>query len=128
RTPLIISGPVPRGDEHEFYELKPRIERLVNAQKSYVHGALNDAKRAIANGDTDPEGGGLALFRAHRGLPKNKALIKFLSEGNNRQVLAMTENFYLQEQRTHMLNADALHYFDINVTNNQFEQTTKCFA
>jgi len=125
RTPLIISGPVPRGDEHEFYELKPRIERLVNAQKSYVHGALNDAKKAIANGDTDPEGGGLALFRAHRGLPKNKALIKFLSEGNNRQVLAKTENFYLQEQSKHMPKADAELYFVIDEKNNQVELTEK---
>lgn len=125
RTPLIISGPIPRGDEHEFYELKPRIERLVNAQKSYVHGALNEAKKAIANGDTDPEGGGLALFRAYRGLPKNKALIKFLSEGNNRQVLTKTENFYLQEQSKHMPKADAELYFVIDEKNNQVELTEK---
>src|SRR5690606_37258288 len=81
RTPLIISGPVPRGDEHEFYELKPRIERLVNAQKAFVNTVLNEAKKAIKANDTDPESGGLALLRAYRGLPKSKALIKFLSEG-----------------------------------------------
>src|SRR5690606_34123528 len=102
RTPLIISGPIPKGDEHEFYELKPRVERLVNAQKSYVNKALNDAKKALAQGDTDPEQGGLSLFRAFRGLPKNKALIKFLSEGANRQVLQKVENFYLSEQQRHM--------------------------
>src|SRR5690606_6709215 len=82
-------------------------------------------KKAIANGDTDPEGGGLALFRAHRGLPKNKALIKFLSEGNNRQVLAKTENFYLQEQSKHMPKADAELYFVIDEKNNQVELTEK---
>lgn len=125
RTPLIISGPIPRGDEHEFYELKPRIERLVNAQKSFVHGVLNEAKKAIASGDTDPEAGGLALFRAHRGLPKNKALIKFLSEGSNRQVLAKTENFYLQEQSKHMPKADAELFFVIDEKNNQVELTEK---
>src|SRR5450631_4303638 len=66
RTPLIISGPVPRGDEHEFYELKPRIERLVNTQKSYINGVLNEAKKAIAEGKTGTDEGGLALLRAHR--------------------------------------------------------------
>src|SRR3546814_3161380 len=70
RTPLIISGPVPKGDQHEFHELKPRIERLVNVQKNYLNTALNQAKKQIAEGNT--EEGGLALLRAHRGLPKNK--------------------------------------------------------
>lgn len=125
RTPLIISGPVPKGGEHEFYELKPRIERLVNAQKAYINTTLNAAKKAIASGDTDPEGGGLALFRAYRGLPKNKALIKFLSEGNHRQVLAKTENFYLQEQSKHMPKADAELFFVIDEKNNQVELTEK---
>ena len=92
RTPLIISGPVPRGDEHEFYDLKPRIERLVNAQKAYVNGVLNDAKKQIAEGKTGPEEGGMSLLRAFRALPKSKALIKYLSEGGNRQVLLKTEN------------------------------------
>src|SRR5690606_27735271 len=90
RTPLIISGPIPRGDEHEFYDLKPRIERLVNAQKAYINTVLNEAKKGISSGNTDVEGAGMALLRAHRGLPKNKALIKFLSEGSNRQVLTKT--------------------------------------
>src|SRR5258708_9591771 len=102
RTPLIISGPIPRGDEHEFYDLKPRIERLVNAQKNYVNGALNEAKRQIAEGKTGPDEGGMALLRAFRGLPKSKALIKYLSEGANRQTLLKSENFYMQDQSKEM--------------------------
>jgi len=74
RTPLIISGPIPRGDEHEFYELKPRIERLVNTQKNYVLGVLNEAKNQINNGKTGVDDGGLALLRAHRGLPKKQSI------------------------------------------------------
>jgi len=86
---------------------------------------LNDAKRAIAAGDTSVEGGGLALLRAHRGLPKNKALIKFLSEGSNRQVLQKTENYYLQEQSKNMPKVDAELYFVIDEKNNQVELTEK---
>src|SRR3546814_1227214 len=78
RTPLIISGPVPKGDQHEFHELKPRIERLVNVQKNYLNTALNQAKKQIAEGNT--EEGGLALLRAHRGLPKNKRSEEHTSE------------------------------------------------
>src|SRR5690606_37150302 len=125
RTPLIISGPVPRGDEHEFYELKPRIERLVNAQKTFVHNVLNEAKKAIKEGNTDVEGGGLALLRAYRGLPKHKALIKYLSEGNNKQVLTKAENFYMQEQNKHMPKVDAELFFIINEKHNQVELTEK---
>ena len=125
RTPLIISGPIPRGDEHEFYELKPRIERLVNAQKAYVNGVLNEAKKAIAEGNTDVEGGGMALLRAFRGLPKSKALIKFLSEGANRQVLLKTENFYMQDQSKAMPKVDAELYFVIDEKNNSVELAEK---
>ncbi|MFB2121143.1 preprotein translocase subunit SecA [Parapedobacter sp. 2B3] len=125
RTPLIISGPIPRGDQHEFYELKPRIERLVNTQKAFINGVLNEAKKSLAAGDTDVESGGLALLRAHRGLPKNKALIKFLSDGSNRQVLQKTENYYLQEQSKNMPKVDAELYFVIDEKNNQVELTEK---
>src|SRR6195952_5626546 len=125
RTPLIISGPIPRGDEHEFYELKPRIERLVNAQKAYVNTALNEAKKAINEGNTDAEGGGLALLRAFRGLPKSKALIKFLSEGANRTVLQKTENHYMQDQGKEMPKVDAELYFVIDEKNNSVELTEK---
>ncbi|TCV11834.1 preprotein translocase subunit SecA [Sphingobacterium alimentarium] len=125
RTPLIISGPIPMGDQHEFYQLKPRIERLVNAQKAYINTVFNEAKKAIASGDTDPEKGGLALFRSYRGLPKNKALIKFLSEANHRQILQKVENYYMQDQSRHMPKADKELFFVIDEKNNQVELTEK---
>ncbi|MGZ3873753.1 MAG: preprotein translocase subunit SecA, partial [Mucilaginibacter sp.] len=125
RTPLIISGPIPRGDEHEFYELKPRIERLVNAQKNYVNGVLNEAKKLIAEGKTGPDEGGLALLRAFRGLPKSKALIKYLSEGGNRQLLLKAENFYMQDQSKEMHKVDAELFFVIDEKNNQVELAEK---
>ncbi|QEC51342.1 preprotein translocase subunit SecA [Anseongella ginsenosidimutans] len=123
RTPLIISGPVPKGDQHEFYDLKPRIERLVTAQKNYLNAALNAAKKQIAEGNT--EEGGLALLRAHRGLPKNKALIKFLSEPGIKQILQKTENHYLQDQQREMHKADAELFFVIDEKNNSVELTEK---
>ncbi|PRD53808.1 preprotein translocase subunit SecA [Sphingobacterium gobiense] len=125
RTPLIISGPIPRGDQHEFYQLKPRIERLVNAQKAYINTVFNEAKKAISNGDSDVEGGGMALLRAYRGLPKNKALIKFLSEGNHRQLLQKVENYYMAEQSRNMPKVDAELFFVIDEKNNQVELTEK---
>ncbi|EHQ27190.1 preprotein translocase subunit SecA [Mucilaginibacter paludis] len=125
RTPLIISGPIPRGDEHEFYELKPRIERLVNTQKNYVLGVLNEAKKLINDGKTGVEDGGLALLRAHRGLPKNKALIKFLSEGGNKTILQKTENYYMQDSAKEMPKVDAELYFIIDEKNNQVELSEK---
>ncbi|MDQ1140295.1 preprotein translocase subunit SecA [Pedobacter agri] len=127
RTPLIISGPIPRGDEHEFYELKPRIERLVNAQKAYVSQALNEAKKLINAGNTGTEEGegGLALLRAYRGLPKNKALIKFLSESGVRGLLLKTENYYMADQSKNMPKVDSELYFYIDEKNNQVELTEK---
>ncbi|KQS35401.1 preprotein translocase subunit SecA [Pedobacter sp. Leaf194] len=127
RTPLIISGPIPRGDEHEFYELKPRIERLVNAQKAYVSSALNEAKKLINAGNTGTEEGegGLALLRAYRGLPKNKALIKFLSESGVRGLLLKTENHYMADQSKNMPKVDSELYFYIDEKNNQVELTEK---
>lgn len=127
RTPLIISGPVPFGDQHEFHELKPRIERLVNAQKAYVTQALNEAKKLINEGNTGTEEGegGLALLRAHRGLPKNKALIKFLSEGGVRQTLLKTENYYMADQSKNMPKVDSELFFYIDEKNNQVELTEK---
>jgi len=127
RTPLIISGPIPRGDEHEFYELKPRIERLVNAQKAYVTSALNEAKKLINAGNTGTEEGegGLALLRAYRGLPKNKALIKFLSESGVRSLLLKTENHYMADQSKNMPKVDSELFFYIDEKNNQVELTEK---
>jgi len=127
RTPLIISGPVPFGDQHEFHELKPRIERLVSAQREYVTRALNEAKKLMNDGKagTEEGEGGLALLRAHRGLPKNKALIKFLSEGGNKQVLLKTENHYMADQSKNMPKVDGELFFYIDEKNNQVELTEK---
>ena len=98
RTPLIISGPVPKGDEQQFHILKPRIEYLLEMQKKVVNQALTEAKKLIAEGKTDKETGGLQLFRAYRGLPKNSAIIKFLSEEGNKQILQKTEHYFIAEQ------------------------------
>ena len=123
RTPLIISGPVPKGDEHEFYELKPRIQKLVDAQRKLCSQYLNDAKRMLKDGKD--EEGGLALFRAFRGLPKYKPLIKFLSEPGIRVALQKTENFYLQDNQKNMPNADEPLYFTIDEKSNAVNLTEK---
>jgi preprotein translocase subunit SecA len=125
RTPLIISGPVPKGDEQEFHLLKPRIERLVDAQRKASTKFLQDAKRLIKEGKAGYlEGeGGLALFRSYRSLPKNSALIKYLSEPGVRQILSKAENYYLQNQSEHMKEADAELYFVIDEKNNQIDLT-----
>lgn len=125
RTPLIISGPIPRGDEHEFYELKPRIERLVTAQKNFIVDVLNQAKRSINAGQSGPQDGGLALLRAYRGLPKSKALIKFLSEPGMKQVLTKSEHHYMENQNKEMPTVDAELFFVIDEKNNQVELTEK---
>ncbi|MEJ7692435.1 preprotein translocase subunit SecA [Daejeonella sp.] len=125
RTPLIISGPIPRGDEHEFYELKPRIERLVTAQKNFIVDVLNQAKRSINAGQAGPQDGGLALLRAYRGLPKSKALIKFLSEPGMKQVLTKSEHHYMENQNKEMPTVDAELFFVIDEKNNQVELTEK---
>ncbi|OWY19466.1 preprotein translocase subunit SecA [Sphingobacteriales bacterium UPWRP_1] len=125
RTPLIISGPVERGDEQEYETLKPRIERLVNAQRELTRKLLVNAKDLIEKGKTDEKAGGLALLRAHRGLPKNKPLIKFLSEPGMKNILLTTENFYLQEQAKRMPEVDQELYFVIEEKNNQVTLTEK---
>ncbi|MCZ6673308.1 MAG: SEC-C metal-binding domain-containing protein, partial [Verrucomicrobia bacterium] len=123
RTPLIISGPVPKGDEQEFYALKPRIERLLDSQKKVVNRFLNDAKKDLTEGRTGEQEGGLALLRAFRGLPKNKALIKFLSETGNRVILLKSESFHMAEQNKKMPDADAELYFVIDEKQNNVELT-----
>src|SRR5919205_1117044 len=126
RTPLIISGPVGRDNTtQQFFELKPRIEKLVEAQKRAVNLFLNEAKKKIADGNDDPKDGGLALFRAHRGLPKTSALIKYLSEAGIRQKLQRTENYYLADQQKEMHKADEELYFYIDEKNNSVELTDK---
>lgn len=123
RTPLIISGPIPKGDEHEFYELKPRIFKLVEAQRKLCSQFLNDAKKLVAEGNEQE--GGLALFRAHRGLPKYKPLIKYLSETGIRQVMQKTENIYLADNQRMMPEADEPLLFTIEEKNNSIELTEK---
>lgn len=125
RTPLIISGPVPKGDEQQFHILKPRIEKIVEAQKRVTSNFLIEAKKKIAEGNDDPKDGGLALFRAHRGLPKNGPLIKFLSEPGMRVKLQKTENYYLADQQKNMPKVDEELFFHIDEKNNQVELTDK---
>ncbi|MEQ8362366.1 MAG: preprotein translocase subunit SecA [Cyclobacteriaceae bacterium] len=123
RTPLIISGPIPKGDEHEFYDLKPRVHNIVEAQKKLVTQLLNEAKKAIAEGN-DKEGG-LALYRAFRGMPKHKPVIKFLSETGIRNILQKTENFYLQDNKKMMPEADKPLFFIIDEKDNTIDLTDK---
>ncbi|WP_284652368.1 preprotein translocase subunit SecA [Flavobacterium terrisoli] len=121
RTPLIISGPVPDGDRHEFNELKPKIENLYNLQRQLSNGFLTEAKRLIKEGNT--KDGGFQLLRAYRSLPKNKALIKFLSEEGIKQLLQKTENEYMQDNNRKMPEVDEAMYFVIEEKNNQVELT-----
>lgn len=121
RTPLIISGPVPQGDRHEFNELKPKIENLVNLQRQMLNGVLAEAKRLIKEGNT--KDGGFLLLRVHRGLPKNKALIKFLSEEGVKQILQKTENHYMADNNREMPKVDEALYFVVEEKNNQVELT-----
>jgi preprotein translocase subunit SecA len=123
RTPLIISGQVPQGDRHEFNELKPRIDNLVNAQNRYLSNILAESKKLIAEGKT--EEGGFLLLRVHRGLPKNKALIKFLSQEGIKQLLQKTENFYMTDNNKEMPKVDKELLFVIDEKNNSIELTDK---
>lgn len=123
RTPLIISGPVPEGDRHEFTELKPKVSDIVQKQKQYLTGVLAEAKKLINEGNTKE--GGFLLLRVHRGLPKNKALIKFLSEEGVKQLLQKTEGQYMQDNNREMPKVDAELLFVIDEKNNQIELTDK---
>ncbi|MCB0767000.1 MAG: SEC-C domain-containing protein, partial [Flavobacteriales bacterium] len=132
RTPLIISGPTPKGEIHQFDEYKPRVERLYSAQRQLVTKLLTEAKdnlKALADGGSPSkeqlEKGGMALLRAHRALPKNSALIKFLSESGVRAHLQKTENFYLQDQGKDMPKVDAELYFTIDEKQHGIELTEK---
>jgi preprotein translocase subunit SecA len=124
RTPLIIAGPVQRGDEHEFYELKPRVFKLVEAQKRITADYLNLAKKTLLEKPDDKEAA-LALFRSHRGLPKSKPLIKFLSESGIKVTLQKTENYYMQDSSKEMPKADEPLYFTIDEKQNSIELTDK---
>ena len=123
RTPLIISGPIPQGERHEFNELKPKIDDIVSVQRKYLTGVLAEAKKLIAEGETKE--GGLKLLRVFRGIPKNKALIKFLSEEGVKQLLQKTENFYMQDNNREMPKVDVELYYVIDEKNNQIELSDK---
>jgi preprotein translocase subunit SecA len=123
RTPLIISGATPQGDRHEFNELKPKVDSIVNIQRTFLTGVLADAKKLIAEGNTKE--GGFHLLRVFRGLPKNKALIKFLSQEGIKQLLQKTENFYMQDNNREMPKIDEALYFVIDEKNNSIELTDK---
>ncbi len=127
RTPLIISGPTPQGEKHEFHELKPKVEKLYSAQRMLVTNLLADARKLLLpkEGEPDEKKGGELLLRCHRGLPKNKALIKFLSEPGMKTILQKTENFYMQEQGKHMHKIDDELFFVIEEKNNSIELTEK---
>jgi len=123
RTPLIISGPVERGDEHEFHDLKPRIVKLMDVQKKLVTEALVNAKKLIKEGQTDEKTGGLQLLRAFRGFPRLKPLIKFLNEPGMKSLLQKTENFYMQEQNKNMHIVDEELFFTIDEKQNAIDLT-----
>ncbi len=123
RTPLIISGPIPKGDIHEFDELKPKIADIVGVQQKYLTTVLAEAKKLIKEGNT--KDGGFKLLQVYRGIPKNKALIKFLSEEGVKLLLQKTENFYMQDNNREMHKIDADLYYVIEEKNNQIDLTDK---
>jgi len=123
RTPLIISGPTAKSDTQQFDELKPKVEKLVSAQKKLVTQILADSKKLIQDGKNDE--GGLLLLRAFKGLPKNSALIKYLSEEGNKSLLLKTENFYMQNNSKEMPKATDELYFIIDEKANSIELTEK---
>ena len=127
RTPLIISGPTPKGDSHEFDVLKPDVLKLYNAQKSLVSSLLAESKKILQSNPKDAElkRGGDLLFRAFRGLPKSSALIKFLSEEGMRALMQKTESFYLQDQAKEMHLIDDELYFVIDEKHNSVDLTEK---
>jgi len=128
RTPLIISGPVPKGEDQQYHIHKPRIQQLVQEQERIIRNCLNEAKKKMAEGDDDPKSGGLYLFRAHRGLPKYGPVIKYLSEPGVKVKMQKAENYYLQDQQRHMHIVDQELLFYIDEKNNSVELTDKGLA
>ncbi|MEM6273394.1 MAG: preprotein translocase subunit SecA [Bacteroidota bacterium] len=126
RTPLIISGPVPHGDDQQFQALKPRVERLMRQQQKLVNQCLTFAKKNIDSNDKErAKEAGLQLFRAFRGLPRTKALVKYLSEPGIKSAMLKTEAFYLADKGKNMFIVDDELYFVIDEKNNQVEMTDK---
>jgi preprotein translocase subunit SecA len=128
RTPLIISGPIPKGDDQQYHILKPRVQQLVEAQERIARSNLNEAKKKIAEGDDDPKSGGLNLFRAHRGLPKYGPTIKYLSEPGIKVKMQKAENYYLADQQKEMPKVDEELLFQIDEKNNSVDLTDKGIA
>jgi preprotein translocase subunit SecA len=128
RTPLIISGPIPKGEIQKFEELKPKVEKLNAAQRNLVNQCLSDAKRILNNPNAtkdEKEAGSILLLRAHKGLPKNKALIKFLSEEGIKAMMTKTENYHMQDNNKLMhIITDPL-FFVIEEKQNSVEMTDK---
>ncbi|MGZ5219218.1 MAG: preprotein translocase subunit SecA, partial [Chitinophagaceae bacterium] len=125
RTPLIISGPVARGEDQHYHTHKPRIQQLVQEQERIVRNSLNEAKKLIEKGEDDPKTGGLFLFRAHRGLPKYGPVIKYLSEPGIKVKMQKAENFYLQDQLRNMHIVDSELLFHIDEKSNSVDLTDK---
>jgi preprotein translocase subunit SecA len=126
RTPLIISGPVPKGEDQLFEDLRPKVERLVNTQKTLATKYLADARNLMKSEDKkDQEEGALLLFRSYKGMPKNKPLIKYLSEQGVKAILLKTEEFYMQENNRNMHIATDPLYFVIDEKQNSIELTDK---
>ncbi|CAN5438303.1 preprotein translocase subunit SecA [soil metagenome] len=123
RTPLIISGPVPKNDIQEYMILKPRIERLVDAQKKAINTFLNQAKKDIESGKTSEKEAGLALLRAHRAFPRYKPLIKFMSEPGNKVIMQKAENHYMSENNKRMPEVDDELFFVIEEKQNSVDLT-----
>lgn len=128
RTPLIISGPIPRGDQQEFHMLKPRIEKIIDAQRRVVNQSLIEAKRLILEGKTDKDHGGLHLYRAYKGMPKNTSIIKYLSEEGNKQILQKAENHFIGEQQRHMPKVKEELFFTIDEKQHSVDLTDKGLA
>ncbi len=126
RTPLIISGPVPKGEDQLFNEYKPNVERVYNAQRQLVTGLLADAKKMMASDDEETvKEGTLRLFRAFKGLPKYKPLIKFLSEEGVKTAMLKTEAYYMQDNNREMPTVTDPLFFIIDEKNNTVEMTDK---
>ena len=123
RTPLIISGPVPRGEDQQFVEYKPLVERLYNAQKTLVTNLLSEAKKLIAAGNE--KDGGILLFRAYKGYPKYKPLINFLSEPGMKQLLQKVENYYIQDNEREMPFITDELYFVVSEKQHSVDMTDK---
>ena len=126
RTPLIISGPVPKGEDQMFNDFKPNVERVYNAQRQLVTSLLADAKKMMASDDQDTvKEGTLRLFRAFKGLPKYKPLIKYLSEEGVKNAMLKTEAFYMQDNNREMPTVTDPLFFIIDEKNNTVEMTDK---